>query len=188
MNKYSNLENALDLVKVLGIELPQKYLGKVEKNKEIARDRIKYWKRKKNSTYCGQYGSDVLIRAGYDLEPLLKGSSLWSINTTGQYYNALDSVKNGELLEITAWQAFYLVLVGRPAIALSPKDMIVNEKPYNHEAIIWPEYVKEWNPDKGPAISQQGWYSLCPGWMSSTAAWGKNWKHSMIKYFLPALA
>jgi len=186
--KCSNLDKALEISDKLGIQLPEKYLGKAEKNKEIARDRIKYWKRKKSNTYCGQYGSDVMIRAGYDLFPLLMGKSLWSINTTGQYINALISVKNKMLVEVTAEQAFYLACVGRPAIALSPRSMEINGKPYNHEAIIWPEYKKKYDPQKGPAISQQGWYSLCPGWMSSQAAWGKNWKHEMVKYFLPGLA
>ena len=187
MKNCTNIDKALEIAKELGIKPPQKFIARVEKNKEIAKDRIKYWKRKKRSTYCGQYGSDVMIRAGYDIEPLLKGKNLWSINTTGQYENALDSVKKGDLIEITAEQAFYLAAIARPTIALSPRNMIVNGKPYNHEAIIWAIMTKEYNPEKGPAISQQGWYSLCPGWMSSRVAWGKVWEHEMVKYFLPDL-
>lgn len=188
MKDYINIDKGLQIAKELGINPPQKYAARVIKNKEIAKDRIKYWKRKKGNTYCGQYGSDVMIRAGYDMQPFLGVKSLWNINTTGQYRNALAWVKTGNLIEVTAEQAFYLACIARPSIVLSPKTLVVSGKRYNHEAITWAILEKKYNTEKGPAISQQGYYSLCPGWVSSKAAWGKVWKNIMVKYFLPGLA
>lgn len=180
---YTNTDKGLSIARIVKIELPQKWGVRVIQNREIQKKLISKWKRRKGETYCGQYTSDCFIQAGYDMSPFLNGKSLWNINTSMQYANAL---KN-KVKEVTPEQAFYLACVGRPVLVLSPESMIVDGKKYNHAAITWPVFHGVYDPSRGPAISQQGWSPLCPGWVSGSAAWGKAWKHGMVKYFLPVL-
>lgn len=180
---YTNTDKGLEIAHALKIELPEKWEARVIFNQELQKQLIARWKRKKKLTFCGQYTSNFFIKAGYDMLPFLNGKSLWNVNTTGQYANALKQ----KVKEVTPEQAFYLVCIGRPVLVLSPRGMIVNKKSYNHAAVTWPIFHTRYDANKGPAISQQGWYSLCPGWVSSKPAWGKAWKHEMVKYFLPDL-
>ena len=182
-----NIYKAHEIAEELKIEIPQKFMAKVIMNKQIIKKLISKWKRRGSNTYCGQLTSNFFLEAGYDMAPILYGKSLWNINTTGQYGNALNSVIEGLLKEVTAEQAYYLVLVGRPSLCLSPKTMKVNNKPYNHAAITWPEWRGGYNIEKGPKIAQQGWFHLVDKYISHKYAWGKNWINPMVKYFLPGL-
>lgn len=181
-----NIEKALQIAKELDVEIPQKYEARTEYNKKLIKSLIPKWKRKKRSTFCGQLTSDFFIQAGYDMSPILREKSLWGINTTGQYQNAIDSIKMKFFIEVTAEQAFYLACIARPVLCLSPKTMVVHGIKHNHAAVIWPVQEK-YNFEKGPKIAQQGWFSLINKHISHKYAWGKNWTHPMVKYFLPDL-
>lgn len=187
MAEYTNIDKAKAIAKNLGIEIPQKFATKVIINKEIAKSIIKKWRRRPPNTFCGQFTSNFFLETGYDMTPILKGSSYWNINTTGQYRNALKSVEAGDLIEVTPEQAFYFACIARPALALSPKTMKVNGKSYNHAALIWPIWRKLYEHEKGPKIIQQGWYHLINEYISHRYAWGENWSNPMVKYFLPDL-
>lgn len=184
---YSNTDKALEIAHQLQIEIPDKWAARTIKNKELQKKLISKWKRRKGSTFCGQYSSDFFLQAGYDMSLILGKKHYKNINTTGQYKNALKAVEKKKLIEVTSIQAFYLTCIARPVLVLSPKSMIVNEKEYNHAAVTWPIFRTKYNEKKGPAISQQGWDFLCPGWVSSKAAWGGTWTNKMVKYFLPGL-
>lgn len=185
--KYTNTDKALEIAHVLKIEIPDKWAARTIQNRELQKKLIARWKRRKKTTFCGQYTSDFFLQAGYDMSLIIGGKHFKNINTTGQYKNAVDAVKRKYLKEVSSQQAFYLACIARPVLVLSPKTMVVNDKPYNHAAVTWPVFWGKYNEKKGPAISQQGWSPLCPGWVSSKAAWGKVWTHEMVKYFLPGL-
>lgn len=199
----NNIDKGLQIAKNMGLEVPRKYMIKVIKTKEIKKKLISKWKRKKYkkkiekngkikykvywNTFCGQYTSECLLKAGFDMEPILKERSLWNINTTMQYANALKSINTGDLIEVTPEQAFYLACIGRDALILSPKTMVVNRKPYNHAAVTWPIFTKKYDKEIGPFIAQQGWKALVNKSISDKYAWGENWTNPMVKYFLPGL-
>jgi len=185
--KKSNAEKGLEIARRCFYKIPQKFSVKVIMNKKIIKKLIPKWKRRKKVTFCGQLTSNFFLEAGYNMEPILGKKSYWNINTTGQYANAIKSVEKGNLREVTPEQAFYLAVIGRPALCLSPVTMVVNGKPFNHAAVIWPVWWEEYNPEKGPIIAQQGWYSLINKPISHKYAWGENWTNSMVKYFLPDL-
>ncbi len=198
MNENINTIMALELANKKHIKIPQKFAGRAIYNKKIADERIKYWKRKGSDTYCGQYTSDVFLRCGFDMRPILCGKSLWNINTSMQYENAIKAVKKGDLIEVDAETVFYLACIGRPALCLSPYDFVCEGKHYNHAAITIVQWRKKYNPDIGPIINQQGWFSLKVKPISHKYAWGKAWQdkkdeigeivfETKLKYFLPPL-
>lgn len=187
MAEYTNIDKAFAIAESLGIEIPRYFAERVIHNKKLAKSLIAKYKRKPPKTYCGQFTSRFFIDGAYDMQPILMGKTIDNINTTGQYRNALKSVEAGDLVEVTPEQAYYLAVIARPALALSPKTMKVSGKPYNHAALIWPIWRKPYNPDKGPKIIQQGWYHLIDKYISHRYAWGKNWTNPMVRYFLPDL-
>lgn len=183
----NNIDTGLEIAKKLNIKVPRYFAQRAIHNKELAKSLISKWKRRPPKTFCGQFTSEFFIKGEYLMISILRGKEIGDINTSGQYRNALKSVEAGDLDEVTAEQAYYLAAIGRPALALSPSSMKVNGKPYNHAALIWPIFRTPYNPQKGPKIIQQGWYSLINEHISHKYAWGKNWTNPMVKYFLPDL-
>lgn len=203
MKDYSNVDKGLEIANELGLDIPQKFATRAIRNREIVKEIIPKWSKKKrkkkikkdgkikwityHDTFCGQLTSEAFIKSGYDMDPILRGKNLWNVNTTMQYKNAIKSVERNELIEVNAEQAFYLACIGRPALCLSPKFMVVNGKPYNHAAITIVVWRSGYNENKGPIIAQQGDKPLWMKYISHKYAWGDNWANIMVKYFLPGL-
>lgn len=181
MNDKINIEKGIQIAQGLNIIISKEPVPMAIRNRELQKSLIDKWKRRGTKTYCGQYSSDFFIQAGYDMSLFLEGKDLMMVNTTGQYYNALEN----NAKQVSAEQAFYLACIGRPVLVLSPSTMVIGNKPYNHAAVTWPVFFEEYNSKRGPVVSQQGWWSMCPGYVSDKPAWGKEWNHEMVKYFLP---
>lgn len=137
------------------------------------------WRRKGKKTYCGQFTSDVMLKFGCDIQKMTNNHNYININTTMSYYNCI----NNKVYEVSAEMAFYCARFGIPVKVLSPGDMIVNGKRYNHSVLIYPEFWTKYSETIGPPIIQEGWKGF-QGYISNPYAYGEAWKNPMIKYFI----
>jgi hypothetical protein len=144
------------------------------------------WKRKGNTTYCGQYALSVLKEFGCDLSKLTEGRDITDINTTMSYYNCIE---NGvyEIIDSEGKpdpiMAFYIARFGVPVDVLSPYDLVIDGKHYNHSLLIYPEFWTEFLELLGPPIIQEGWKGF-RGYMGDPYAYGDDWDNERIKYFV----
>lgn len=186
-----NTEQGLRIAEKYNISIDPGYTTMAVKYKKELQSRIENgkpgrWARKKRltggyKTYCGQFSLFFLQDMGFDIKPFTQGKNPNSVNTTMQYANAL---KN-KVLQVTMEEAFYLACVAVPCQFLSPRTFVVNGHPYNHSAISWPIFTEKYNPEVGPYIAQEGWFSFFGEPISDKRAWGEVWTNKIVKAFVP---
>jgi hypothetical protein len=141
--------------------------------------------RKGRRTYCNRKFLQDALDFGCDISRISTGLSIYPTSTS-IYYRVL---KNN-IWQVDARMAFYLAQYGVFVGAVTPTDLKINGKPYNHIAPIHPQYIDPCNPSMdsydettGPLVCQEGWFGgIFP--ISDRKAWGPVWKHERLIYFV----
>lgn len=124
-------------------------------------------------TYCNQFALTYLRKLGYNIDPVLWDGDIYLTNTGRAFNKAITN----KILQISPVEAQKRANKGGAVYVLSKIS-----KPYNHAAIVCPTFLK-YNKEKGVRVAQAG--GVCGiFWISDWRAWGKQWQHGGIKYFV----
>jgi hypothetical protein len=151
----------------LGMELLES--GKYKRKKLFRKGKWKWW------TGCSIFMLVVARRFGCDIGPI-SDDDIWRSCTTMWK-------RSEKSYLVDAKTAYYLARFGVFVAVVSPKYMRIKGKYYNHAALVWPVFFKDYNPDVGPTIIQEGWTGgVFP--ISDRNSWGKVWKDDYIRYIV----
>jgi len=189
LDKYMFLPDNFpyDDLKKLGYNKDDNILRR-DKIKNIYMDKLKSgkWKRNGKKTYCGQFILEGLQEFGCDIKNVLVKNNIYLTNTTTTYYNC---IKYGVYEIVNSMgkpdpeMAFYIARYGVPVDVLSPSNMVVDNKPYNHSLLVWPTSYIHYSELIGYLMIQEGWKGFY-GYVNDSFAYGDNWKNEKIKYFV----